>query len=129
MKDISFVFKDPKTGKQENMTANQLKFIQKVAKEVTSGASSDYKKILKIYEYVGTNFYYDELANKMGTYQFANPYKNLYNFKYKKTSPNSKSGKVATTCQAYAALVIALARAEGIPARLAYGHHISQPIH
>ena len=128
MKDISFVFRDPKTGKQENMTANQLKYIQKVANDVTSGASSDYKKILKIYEYVGTNFYYDVLANKMGTNQFANPYKNLYNFKTKKTSPNSKSGKVATTCQAYAALVIALARAEGIPARLAYGHHISQPI-
>jgi hypothetical protein len=42
-------------------------------------------------------------------------------------SANSKNGKVATTCQGYAAMVLALARCEGLPARVVNGHHISQP--
>ena len=128
MKDMSFVFKNPKTGKQENMTAAKVKYVKGVADSVTAGAKSDYEKLLKIYEYVGSNFYYDVLANEQYKNQFANPYNNLYNLRNKVTAPNSKGGKVATTCQGYGAMVIALARAEGIPARLAYGHHISQPI-
>ena len=128
MKDMSFVFKNPKTGKQENMTAAKVKYVKGVADEVTAGAETDYEKLLKIYEYVAENFYYDVLANEAYKNQYANPYNNLYNLRNKVNTANSKGGKVATTCQGYGSLVIALARAEGIPARLAYGHHISQPI-
>ena len=84
--------------------------------------------MLKIYEFVASTYYYDEYAFKMQKYQYANPYKNLYYYYNKTKSANSIGGKVATTCQGYSAMVIAMARAEGIPARLAYGHHLSQPL-
>lgn len=128
MKDIVFVFKNPGTGKQENMTKTKLAYITEVADEITAGAETDYDKLALIYEYVASNYYYDVLANGMVKNQYANPYNNLYNLRNKVNAPNSKNGKVATTCQGFGALVIALARSQDIPARLAYGHHISQPI-
>lgn len=128
LKDMAFVFKNPNTGKQENLTSSQLSYIGKVADKVTAGATTNYDKLLKMYEFVGSNFYYDVLAFETSKYQYANPYKNLYYYYNKTKSANSVSGKVATTCQGYSAMIIAMARAEGIPARLAYGHHISLPL-
>ncbi len=126
--DMSFVLKNPATGKTETITAEKAKYIKNIADQVTKGAATNYEKLAKIYEFTASNFYYDKLANEKYKNQYANPYRNLYNLKNKVKSANSVNGKVATTCQGYSAIVIALARAEGIPARLANGHHISQPL-
>ena len=128
MKDISFVFKNPKTGKMSSMTSSRVAYIKNVSDSITSGAFSDMEKLEKIYEYVSGNIYYDRLAFEKGKYQYSNPYLNLYNMRNKASSSNSSNGKVATTCQGYASMVVALARSQGIPARLIHGHHISQPI-
>ena len=127
MKDIPFVFRNPKTQEIEYMTKEQVQYIDKTAKKIVSGCSSDYQKVLKIYEYVSKNLYYDNLALREHKNQYANPYSNLFNIRNKVKSANSINGKVATTCQGYAALVVALARAENIPARFIYGRHIHQP--
>lgn len=128
LKDMQYLaLTNPATGEVENLTAKNVSYLKDVANKVTDGADSDYEKLVKIYEYVASNVYYDELANIKYKNQYANPYKNLYNLRNKVNSANSKSGKVATTCQGYAAMVIALARCEGIPARAVNGHHISQP--
>ena len=89
------------------------------------GASTNYEKLLKIYEYVAENFYYDDVAFRTSSKQYVDPYKNLYNMRNKKKSANSEDGKVATTCVGYSAAVCALARAQGIPTRIVNGHHIS----
>lgn len=136
MKDISFVFKNPETGKLESMNTDRVSYLKKVADQVTAGAASDYEKLLKIYEYVSGNIYYDDYAYQQKKNEYANPYRNLYNLRNNKSSKNSVSvsggnqAKVATTCQGYAAMVIALARNcnSNIPARMVYGHHISQPV-
>ena len=86
---------------------------------------TDYEKLLKIYEYVAENFYYDDVAFRTSSKQYVDPYKNLYNMRNKKKSANSEDGKVATTCVGYSAAVCALARAQGIPTRIVNGHHIS----
>jgi len=59
--------------------------------------------------------------------QYADPYENIRNFEYGLTSVNSQGGRVYTTCQGYSAIVIALARAQGIPARMVYGHRAAVP--
>lgn len=129
--EMPFVFWN--VSGQDASKSEQAAYFEEVAKSVTAGASSDYNKALKIYEYVGGNFYYDVLAfSSSSAKQYANPYCNLYNLRNNIASENSvkgsKKAKVATTCQGYSAMVIALARASGIPARLVYGHHLSQPI-
>ena len=129
LKDMQhLLLKDPKSGKVQNLTAENVKFIKNTAKKVTAGAKTNYEKAGKIFVYVASNIYYDTYANQTGKNQYDNPYKNLYNLQKKVNSPNSVNGKVATTCQGYAGMVIALARAEGIPARIVDGHHISQCI-
>ena len=126
MKDMAFVFKNPKTGKQENMTSSKVKFIKSRADSITKGAKTDYDKMLKIYEYVAENFYYDDIAFRTGTKQYTDPYKNLYNLRNKKKSANSTSdGKVATVCSGMSGIVVALCRQLDIPARLVNGHHVS----
>ena len=127
MKDLDYMFKNPKTGVKTAMTKSRVAYIEKVAGSITKGAENDYEKLLKIYEYVAENFYYDQYAFDTGKYQYANPYLNIYNLRNSKSSANSSGGKVATTCQGYASAVILLARAEGIPARIVNGHHISYP--
>jgi len=128
MRDIGFVFTNPKTKKSSPMTAARVNYIKNVSNIVTSQATSDYEKLLKIYEYTADNFYYDNLAFSKKMYQYSNPYLNIYNLRNKIKSANSTGGKVATTCQGYSAIVVALARAQGIPTRFVTGHHISQPV-
>ena len=121
----SICFTDPVTKKTAKVTAKKVKYFKTVSDKITKGADTDYDKLLKIYEYVAGNFYYDNVAFSTKKKQYVDPYRNLYNLRNKKTSENSKGGKVATTCVGYAALVCALARAQDIPTRIVNGHHIS----
>lgn len=126
MGDIkSIAFRNPKTKKVAAVTDEKAAYFKKVADKITEEAETDYDKVLKIYEYVAGSFYYDNIAFQTKTNQFVDPYKNIYNQQNNKKSTNSTSdGKVATTCVGYAAMVVALSRAEGIPARVINGHHI-----
>jgi len=120
------LFKDPVTKKVASVTDKKVKYFKKVADSVTKGAETDYEKVLKIYEYVAENFYYDDIAFRTGTKQYTDPYKNLYNLRNKKKSANSTSdGKVATVCSGMSGIVVALCRQLDIPARLVNGHHVS----
>lgn len=120
------LFKNPKTGKVASVTDKKVKYFKKVATAVTKGAETDYEKVLKIYEYVSNNFYYDNLAFSKQKNMYTDPYKNLYNLRNKKSSANSTSdGKVATVCSGMGGVVVALCRQLDIPARLVNGHHVS----
>ena len=118
-------FRDPVTKKVASVTKKKVNYFKTVSNEVVKGASTNYEKLLKIYEYVAENFYYDDVAFRTSSKQYVDPYKNLYNMRNKKKSANSEDGKVATTCVGYSAAVCALARAQGIPTRIVNGHHIS----
>lgn len=120
----SLVCKDPVTGKVAKMTTKKVKYFKKVSDAVTKGVETDYEKVLKIYEYIGEKFYYDDIAFSTKTKQYVDPYRNLYNLRNKKSSANSKNGKIATVCVGYGAAVVALCRAQGIPARIVNGHHV-----
>ncbi len=119
---------DKNANKKKKASAfkkTNLSDVKTVSNEVVKGASTNYEKLLKIYEYVAENFYYDDVAFRTSSKQYVDPYKNLYNMRNKKKSANSEDGKVATTCAGYLAAVCALARAQGIPTRIVNGHHIS----
>ena len=119
---------DKNASKKKKASAfkkTNLSDVKTVSNEVVKGASTNYEKLLKIYEYVAENFYYDDVAFRTSSKQYVDPYKNLYNMRNKKKSANSEDGKVATTCVGYSAAVCALARAQGIPTRIVNGHHIS----
>ena len=119
---------DKNANKKKKASAfkkTNLSDVKTVSNEVVKGASTNYEKLLKIYEYVAENFYYDNVAFSSGSKQYIDPYRNLYNMRNKKKSANSEDGKVATTCVGYSAAVCALARAQGIPTRIVNGHHIS----
>jgi hypothetical protein len=127
LKDISYFLKNPSNDKTaSSLTSAQVSYIRKVADKVTKGATTDYEKAQKIYEFVATNFYYDNLAHQKGINQYGHPYYNLYNRANKKKSKNSDaSGRVGMVCFGYANMVLALARAEKIPARLVEGKHLT----
>ena len=129
LEDIRFVLKNPATGYYDTMTYDKTTYFRTVSDRVTAGAYSDYEKLLRIYEYAASNFYYDSVAFQTHDNQYANPYDNIRNFEYGMTSVNSQQGRVYTTCQGYSAIVIALARAQGIPSRLVYGHRAAVPSH
>ena len=119
---------DKNANKKKKASAfkkTNLSDVKTVSNEVVKGASTNYEKLLKIYEYVAENFYYDDVAFRTSSKQYVDPYKNLYNMRNKKKSANSEDGKVATTCVGYSAAVCARARAQGIPTRIVNGHHIS----
>lgn len=119
---------DKNANKRKKASAfkkTNLSDVKTVSNEVVKGASTNYEKLLKIYEYVAENFYYDDVAFRTSLKQYVDPYKNLYNMRNKKKSANSEDGKAATTCVGYSAAVCALARAQGIPTRIVNGHHIS----
>ena len=119
---------DKNASKKKKASAfkkTNLSDVKTVSNEVVKGVSTNYEKLLKIYEYVAENFYYDDVAFRTSSKQYVDPYKNLYNMRNKKRSANSEDGKAATTCVGYSAAVCALARAQGIPTRIVNGHHIS----
>ena len=115
------------TGCGAPFTTKEVNYIAKVADEVAGDAETPAEKAKCIYEYIADNFYYDDYAfdNPATVSQYCDVYDNLYNLRNKKKSANSTAkGQVATTCVGDAGLVAALARAEGIPARIANGHHL-----
>ena len=119
---------DKNANKKKKASAfkkTNLSDVKTVSNQVVKGATTDYEKLLKIYEYIAENFYYDDVAFRTSSKQYVDPYKNLYNMRNKKKSANSEDGKVSTTCVGYSAAVCALARAQGIPTRIVNGHHIS----
>ena len=128
LKDMSYLLKDTNFNSKP-MTADRVAYIKKVAESIASGASNDAAKLAKIYSYVTTNFYYDHYAYDLyirtggkSNIQCVNPYDNLYNQRNKIASTNSTAdGKVATVCDGYASMIVALCRSLGIPARSVYG--------
>ena len=111
------------------MTSAQAKYVKDVSDDVVGNASGDVLKAQRIHDYIATNIYYDVLGNSGGSTQYYNPYETLYNMLNKVKAPNSDGkGKVATTCVGDAGLTIAMARAQGIPARLCNGHHLRQAV-
>ncbi len=129
LEDIRFVLRNPVTSIYSDMTWDKISYINTVSDRVTSGAFTDYDKLRKIYEYAASNFYYDSVAFQTHDNQYAHPYDNIRSFEQGLTTVNSQQGRVYTTCQGYSAIVIALARAQGIPARLVYGHRAAVPSH
>jgi len=127
LRDFSYFLVNSHNGKKaDSLTTSQVNYISKVANNITNETDTDYEKVQKIYEYVATNFYYDNLAHDTGKHQYGNPYYNLYNQRNKVKSRNSdNNGRVGTVCFGYATMVVSLARSEGIPARLVEGRHIS----
>ena len=128
LKDMSYLLKDANFNSKP-MTADRVAYIKKVAESIASGASNDAAKLAKIYSYVTTNFYYDHYAYDLyirtggkSNIQCVNPYDNLYNQRNRIASTNSTAdGKVATVCDGYASMIVALCRSLGIPARSVYG--------
>ncbi len=128
MEDVRFLFVNPKTNVREEMNDEKVSYMKRLSDRVTAGAYNDYDKLLKIYEYAAGNFYYDTVAFSTHSYQYANPYQNMYNCENKIASDNSDNqGRVATTCQGFSGIYLALARAQGIPTRLVYGHRAASP--
>ena len=125
--DIRFVLKNPVTGYYADMSYSKTAFINTISNRICAGTASDYDKLRKIYEYTAGNFYYDSVAFQTHSNQYADPYDNLRSFEYGLTTVNSQQGKVYTTCQGYSAIFIALARAQGIPSRMVYGHRAAVP--
>ena len=128
LKDMSYLLKDANFNSKP-MNARRVAYIKSVAEDITAGASTDAVKLAKIYSYVTTNFYYDHYAYDLyirtggkSNIQCVNPYDNLYNHRNKIASTNSTAdGKVATVCDGYASMIVALCRSLGIPARSVYG--------
>lgn len=127
LEDIRFVLRNPATDVYAEMTPSKIAYIQRISDRVTQGAYTNYDKLLKIYEYTAKNFYYDSVAFSTHSYQYANPYDNIYNYESGLSSANSVSGRVHTTCQGFSAIYLALARAQGIPTRFVYGHRLAIP--
>ena len=126
--DIRFTLKIPATDTYEEMSSYKIDFMKQMSNQITAGATSDYDKLLKLYEYVTSEFYYDSIAFSTHSYQYANPYNNLYNHVNKIASANSDNqGRVATTCQGFSAIFLSMARAQGIPTRFVYGHRATSP--
>ncbi|MDY3240180.1 MAG: transglutaminase domain-containing protein [Anaerovoracaceae bacterium] len=127
LEDIRFCLRNPSTNVYAAMTADKISFIRSVSDRICNGASTDYEKLLRIYEYTAGNFYYDKVAFQTHSNQYADPYENIRSFEYGLTTVNSRSGQVFTTCQGYSAIFLALARAQGIPVRFVYGHRLAVP--
>ena len=127
LEDIRFVLRNPATDVYAEMTPSKIAYIQRISDRVTQGAYTNYDKLLKIYEYTAKNFYYDSVAFSTHSYQYADPYDNIYNYENGLSSANSVSGRVHTTCQGFSAIYLALARAQGIPTRFVYGHRLAIP--
>lgn len=122
----STVFYDLDAEKTKPLNKEKVAYIKKVSDEITAGAETDREKMLKIYEYVAGNFYYDRVANDKGKGAQFDPYLNLVKLRDPKhpKSSNSTKQKVTTVCVGYAAMVTALGRAQGIPVREVRGRHL-----
>lgn len=127
LEDIRFVLRNPATNVYATMTPEKIDYMKSISNRICSGEGNNYRKLLRMYEYVASNFYYDSIAFTTHSMQFADPYENVYNFENGLSSDNSVDGKVYTTCQGFSAIMVSFARAQEIPARLVYGHRLSIP--
>ena len=62
----SICFRDPVSKKVASVTKKKVKYFKTVSNQIVKGADTDYEKLLKIYEYVAENFYYDKQLIHMG---------------------------------------------------------------
>lgn len=98
----------------KTLTAAQMKVIDAFTDKVVKGASNNYDKLKKMYEYLGNNIYYDTDAfNNTNLQSVIHPYELVKSLEAK--------NKVKTVCDGYSALMVAMARSEGIPCRLVQG--------
>lgn len=88
---------NPADGLRSNIPAA----VQTVSDSVTQGASTDYDKILLLYEWVTDNIYYDYEAYENGKQSF--------------TDPEEVLEERRAVCQGYASLLQSLIQAQGIP--------------
>ena len=85
-------FRDPVSKKVASVTKKKVNYFKTVSDQIVAGATTDYEKLLKIYEYVAENFYYDDIAFATGTRQYIDPYRNLYNMR--KTVPTVRTARL-----------------------------------
>lgn len=122
LNDISYTLKNYETGEvQDALTSSQIATLTDIANDITADDQTDYEKLESIYVYLSKNFYYDHYGLSHKAEQYANPYENLYALQNRTSIPNARDGKYATICDGFAAMVIALARMEGIPCRMVNG--------
>ena len=130
LSDMTFVFKGD--DKKLPSASARRAYFKKVSDSVVGKTKDPYEQMRMLYTYVTSNFYYDTIAFEKHSGQHINPYLNLKKFCGNLSSSNSvktssKKAKVATTCVGYSAMLIALARAQNIPAKLVYGHALTTP--
>lgn len=82
--------------------------IEKLARLIVAGASTDYERLLRIHDWVAENIYYDWDSYRAGEPRGKDAYGTLSNRK--------------STCTGYANLTAALLRSVGISSRVIRGH-------
>ena len=104
----------------------KVDYIKQVADEITAGAGSDAEKAMRIFNYVSDGLYYDFQGHNTDTaHIYCNPYDILRALREGISSQYSINGKVGSVCNGYTATMVALARAEGIPARAVCGARLA----
>lgn len=119
------LLRDMKETNYKGMTKEQQQRIQNLANNVILGENkdrlTDEEKIIKFYEWIKENFYYYKTPSKiekLGTNQ-DNPY-------YLLTKEYEELGKIRARRQGYAAMLVALARSQGITSRVTEGYYNEQ---
>jgi|GEM_PF-2918542 len=125
MQDFKYMLfnKANSTTKRTISASTESAYYKKVTDGIVSASDSDYTKLRKIYKYVAENAYYDNYKTKA----YDDPYNNLRHLNKvgDATGYNWANGKVAMQCDGYAGLYIAMARSQGIPARMVGGNLLS----
>lgn len=109
--------------------SKEASFYKSVSDKVIAKAGvakgSQYDKMKALFAYVADSFYYDNYTKATKRVPYDDPYYNLlYLVNKSGNGYNAFSGKVAIHCDAYAGILIALGRAQGIPCRLIYGRKV-----
>lgn len=126
MKDMEkYICRMPGVSEPIPITDEQVAFIKDKSDQVVQGAGTDYGKGWKIYEFTCEKLYYDNKGYKKEKYQYYHPYELLHKMDSRETTEFSEDGQVGTTCIGFASVAAALARAQGLPARIIRGHHIN----
>lgn len=125
MQDFKYMLfnKANSTTKRTISASTESAYYKKVTDGIVSASDSDYTKLRKIYAYVADKFYYDYSGKK----PYDDPYYNLRHANKLDASSgyNWSNGKVAIQCDGYAGVFIAMARSQGIPARMVAGNLLS----
>lgn len=129
LSEISFANKNPQHSgdKGSPLSKGEQEYIAKVTSDITKNDTTNYAKIKSIYKYIASNLYYDDRrpGNSGSNAAQSNPYENMRGIEEKLSNNyNMASGKVATNCVGYTSMVVAMARSQGIPARVVQGVHI-----